>query len=267
MIASSHVSLTTRWHRQLGGRSPHRNVVRPFAALGYLVNGAVVQGLIEVENLVLVALYDEPQDLGPLAVRLVGCNGARVPWGVHWGGVEHSLFYKDLRRCPRSGAVGLRVDANRERLLHLALQLDGDLGRHCRYPRPAHRQQLQLPRLWAGFRAGQAADVMADGPELAVHAQTTGQTAAELLAQSRRSYEGLVLFPLPWTSHHWREMVAVFADLAEFPCRQVFALEHWPDDLQGFREAAQFDFYHSRFRRGPLPLHQVENTTKDQVCD
>lgn len=249
MIAPLQLSLAARWHRQLGGRSRHRNVVRPLAALGYLTNGAVVEELIEVEKLILVVLYDEPQHTGHVAVRLAGYTGACVPWGVHWGGIEHSVFYKDLRRCPHPGAASLRVDANRWRMLQLALQLDRDLDRHCRYSWRVHRQRVQLPHLWAGFRAAQAAQITADGPELAAQVQATGKPVAELLGQSRRLYEGLTLFPLEWTSHHWRKMVAVFADLADFPRRQLFPLRQLPDDLQGFQGATHYDFFSSRFRR------------------
>jgi hypothetical protein len=68
-----------------------------------------------------------------------------------------------------------------------------------------------------------------------------------LLEHLRRDHLGLVLHPLAWVSHHWQQAVAVFADLEQFPRRQVFHLRQPSDDLVGFQNAAEFDFY-SRFR-------------------
>lgn len=245
MIASSTPSCLARWDARFGKRRRNRTPPRPFGALGYLANGPVVDGLAEIENLVLVAVYDEPQESGKLALRLAGFAGRRVPWGVQWGGQDGNLFFKDLLLRPSRQARGRRLDAACESLLALALKLDRQLERHARYPRPARPQPLRLPRLWAGFRASQVAHITGDGPELA----RIGRSADDLLAESRRSHEGLVLYPLEWVSHQWPRMAAVFADLATYSRWQVFPLHDIPADLQGHQAAAEFDFYHSRFRR------------------
>ena len=112
----------------------------------------------------------------------------------------------------------------------------------------AERHQLVLPRLWAGFKACELAEITADGPELTSAAQRSGKKPDELVKHARRDYEGLALLPLEWTSHCWERMTAVFADLADFPRHQVVPLRQLPDDLQGFQGAAHFDFYSSRFR-------------------
>jgi len=66
---------------------------------------------------------------------------------------------------------------------------------------------------------------------------------------ARRDYQGLTLFPLAWVSHHWQQAVAVFADLERFPRRQVFRLGQLPDDLVGYQDATEYDFYGNKFRQ------------------
>jgi hypothetical protein len=248
MISFHEPSLIARWRRRFGG--PHCRCAqpRPVAAMGYLVNGPVIEGLIELEKLLLVLLYDEPQENGTLSLRLAGYSSVRAPWGMMWGGAEQCRFFKDLLLYPTPQARGRRLDATRGQLLQLALRLDGHLTRHARYPWLIHRPHLQLPRLWAGFRASHVAHLSADGPELEAYCCRTGKSPSQSLEQSHRNHEGLTLFPLEWVSHQWRNMTAVFADLRCFPKWQVFPLRHMPEDLQGFQKAAEYDFYSSRFR-------------------
>lgn len=248
MIAIAQPSLLARWRRQVGRHARRMALPRPLAGLGALANGAVVDGLIEIHNLVLVVLYDELHDDGRLSVNVAGFSGVRVPWGVQWGGTQQNLFFKNLLLRARPGARGRCLDTSRAQLIELALQLDRQVDRYGRYLRLAERRKLVLPRLWAGFKASQLPEVTADGPELAVAAQRSGRSPAELLRQARRDYEGLALLPLEWTSHYWRQMTTVFADLCDFPQYQVLALRQLPDDLQGFQGAARFDFHTSRFR-------------------
>jgi hypothetical protein len=248
MTAISQSSLLARWRHRFDGRRRNRAQPRPLTALGYLVNGAVMDGLVEIENLVLVVLYDEVTDTGQLALRLAGFGGARMPWGVKWGGADQSKFFKDLLLRPIPGARGPRLDAGRTKPLQLAMQLDRQLQRYSRRPWLVRRQRLRLPRLWAGFRASLVAEVTGDGPELAAEVHRTRKAASRLLEEARRMHEGLTLYPLPWVSHHEAIASAVFADLASFPRCQVFLLRSLPEDLQGFQGAAQFDLFSSRFR-------------------
>jgi hypothetical protein len=216
--------------------------------MGYLPHGPVIGGLIEIEKLVLVVLHDEQDDRRRQALRLAGFSGARIPWGVRWGGPELSKFYKNLLLQPMSGARGLRLDTASADLLRLALQMNRDLKRHIHYGRRCKRQRLLLPRLWAGFRAAEAAVITGDGPELAAYCQRTGQSPDHMLSTCRRNYFGLALYPFPWVSHHWQQVVEVFADLERFPRRQIFPLKNLPDDLVGCQGVAEHDFFHSRFR-------------------
>jgi hypothetical protein len=248
MISFAQPSLIARWRRRFGDRHCRYARPRPVAAQGYLVNGPIIDGLIELEKLVLVLLYDEPQKNNSLSVRLAGYSGMPVSWGVMWGGTEQCRFFKDLLLYPTPQARGRRLDATRGQLLQLALRLDRHLIQHARCPWLVHRRHLQLPRLWAGFRALQAAHVTADGPELEEYCRRTGKSSSQSLEQSRRTHEGLALFPLEWVSHQWQNMTAVFSDLGCFPKWQVFPLRRIPEDLQGFQKAAEYDFYSSRFR-------------------
>jgi hypothetical protein len=215
--------------------------------MGYLTHGPVVEGLIEVEQLTIAVLYDELIRPGHCALRLAGYSGSRVPWGVRFGGPENCKFFKDLSLQPVPGARGYRLDLASTKLLSLGLQLDRELDRHVRYRQRQVRQQLQLPKLWAGFRSADAANITGDGPDLAAYAQRTGKSPQRLLEHLRRDYFGLTLHPIPWVSHHWQQAVAVFADLQRFPRRQVSSLRQLPDDLIGYQDATEFNF-HSRFR-------------------
>jgi hypothetical protein len=243
-------SLLDQWRQRLGGRRRHAQP-RPLAALGYLVNGPVIDGLIEVEKLTLVLLCDELIRPGHCALRLAGYVGSRVPWGVRFGGPEQCLFFKDLRLQPVPGARGYRLDLASTELLALGLQLDRELDRHTRYCQRQVREHVQLPKLWAGFQPADAAGITGDGPELAAYAARTGRSPQRLLEQLRRDHLDSAIFPLAWVSHHWRQAVAVFADLERFPRRQVFRARHLADDLVGYQDAAEHDFFNSRFRSGP----------------
>ena len=248
MQPSSTTCLLARWRRSFGARRRRVSGPRPLAALGYLTNGPVTDGLIEIDNLVLAVLYDEAHPGDHTAVWLAGFGGMRSPWGVRWGGPEQSRFLKDFSLRPAAKGRGPRPDVRRNELLRLALQLDRKIERYVRYPRLTRRYRLRLPKLWAGFRASRVARISGDGPELADACRLTRRSAEELLDESRRTHEGLTLFPLEWVSHHWQITSAVLADLEQFPATQVFPLKCLREGLQGFKGAAEYDFYTSRFR-------------------
>jgi hypothetical protein len=266
MIAVASSSSVLRWEGRFGRRRRNSAPPRPFAAIAALVNGPMVDHLVEIEKLVLVAVYDELLESGKLALRLAGFSGHPRPWGVAWGGREGSLFFKDLLLRPNVQARGRRLDASREDLLALALTLDRQIERHARYPWLVHARRLKLPCLWAAFRAAQAPHITGDGPELAASARQTGRSPKGLLAESKRVHEGLALYPLEWVSHEWQRAAGVFADLRTFPRWQVFPLARLPEDLQGFRGASQFDFCDSRFRRPLVPEASVATIAKDVVA-
>lgn len=249
MIIASASSPLDQWRQRLGGRRCFHAQPRPMAALGYLADGPVIEGLIEIEKLTPVLLWDEPADKGRLALRLVGYSASRVPWGVRFGGPEQCRFFKDLSLQPVSQARGYRLDLASAELLLLGLALARELDCHTRYHRRKVRERIRLPKLWAGFRATDASDIVGDGPELAEYACRIDKSRNELMARLRRRHFGLILHPLAWVSHHWQQAVAIFADLARFPRRQVFSLNQLPGNLVGFQGAAEHDFFQSRFRR------------------
>lgn len=248
--------LLRRWRRQIGRR--HRKACTPsrLAVVGRLIRGPVVDGLIEIEKLILTVVYEEACR-GGLRIRFAGFAGRRIPWGVSWGGSAGNRFDKDLGRRPRPGARGRGLALEDEKLLQAGLQLHACLRRG----RPA-RSRIQLPSLWAGFRPDDVDRIQGDGPEFLGACHTAGLAAAELMAEHRRECRGLVLYPLDWVSHEWERATAVFADLNAFPKRQVFALHNPADDLTGFRGACEFDLYHSRFRRSRPPASPGSRPTE-----
>jgi hypothetical protein len=134
------------------------------------------------------------------------------------------------------------------------MQLNRQIERHCRCSWIVGRTRLSLPHLWAGFRGFEASKINGDGSELTALAQKVRRPPGELLARHERLHAGLSLFPLEWVRQHWQGMTAVFAELAQFPRWQVFAVRNPAEDLQGQRGAAKFDFYRSRFRKSDPPL-------------
>jgi hypothetical protein len=246
MFAISQPTPLNQWRQRLGGRC-RRAEPRPLAALSYLTNGPVIDGLIKVEHLIVVLLYDVLIRPRQCALRLAGYSGSRVPWGVRFGGRANCRFAKDLMLQPVPGGEGYRLDAENEELLALGLQLDRELD--C-YHRQVRESPL-LPKFWAGFRSDDAAGVCGDGPELAAYAARVGKPPACVLERLRREHQGLTLQPLAWVSHHWQQAAAVFADLRQFPQQQVFCLQQ-RDSLAGFHGAAEFDFSRSdAMRRRP----------------
>lgn len=248
-----------QWRKRLGGRRYRRTQPRPLAALGYLVNGPVIDGLIEVEKLHLVLLCDEQLRPGHCALRLAGYSGSRVPWGVRFGGPENCQFYKDLLLQPVPSGRAYRLDLADEDLLALGLGLERELDRCVRFCQQRVREHVCLPKLWAGFQPDDAASITGDGPELAAYAARTGRSPQHLLQHLRRDQFGLAIYPLGWVSHLWEKAVAVFADVDGVPRWQVFRLHHAPDDLVGFHGACEYDFYHGQ-------VHPTLQNKEKQDC-
>ena len=260
MLSNVEPSLSDLWRRQIGRRHRNRDP-RPLAALGYLTNGPVVEDLIEVEKLVLVVVHDETAERGNMSTRVAGYLGCPIPWGIRWGGAENSRFLKNLLLQPMPGARGQRLDTASESLLRLALQLDRDIERQLYYRRRFNREQLRLPKLWAGFRPAVAAGIEPGGPELDGYCGRTGRSTTEALDSIGRHYFGFVLFPLAWVSSAWQQAAAVFADLRRLPLRQVFPVNNPPEHLIGFQGAAEYDFCNSRFRSSRVSRPQTADDT------
>jgi len=208
--------------------------------MGYLANGPVHDGLIEIEHLTLVVLYEESLTPQYSALRLAGFAAKRIPWGIRLGGPGQCLFCKDLRLQPVPGANGYRLDLDNTELLSLGLALNQERNRHMRSEKRRFQEHPRLPKLWAAFRPADATQITGDGPELTAYATKTGLAPEVLLERLRREHGGLVLHPLAWVSHHWQQALAVFADLERYPQRQVFYLRR--DGLTGFHDAVEFDF-------------------------
>lgn len=251
MTQIAHPDLLLRWRRQVCARRRKQHDGRPRrnAGLSYRICGPAVDGFVEVENLVLVVLYDEPDQRRLPAIRFAGYSCARVPWGVKFGGRDNSRFFKDFTLSPVSQGRGLRLNIEAVELFQTAIKLDR-LVQYVKSPRPSGPR---LPKLWAGFRPKDGILLDGDGPELDQAARLARLSPDRLLNRLCRHYEGLVLFPFAWVSKHWEKAVTVLADLRRFPAWQVFPVNHLPADLQGFCGAAEYDFYDSRFRGAIKP--------------
>lgn len=239
-----------QWRKRLGGRRYRRTEPRPLAALSYRTSGPVIDGLINIVHLHTVILYDVQLRAGHCALRLAGFAGAHVPWGVSFAGPDQSRFRKDLRLQPVPGGLGYRLDLADEELLVLGLGLERELDRCERFCQQRVRPRPVLPKLWAGFSPAEAKTITGAGPELEAYAARAGRSPRRLLQQLRREHLGMILYPLAWTSHHWEQAAAVFADLEDLPRRQVFRLKAMPDDLAGFHGASMYDFRDHRGQPG-----------------
>lgn len=254
MITTTQGSIADLWRQRINPWRRHNLPRRPLAAMGFLADGLVAENLIDIERLIAVILFDELRADGCCALRLSGLSAIRVPCGIRWGGAEGSKFFKDLLLEPRPQARGQRLDIARRQLIELGLELDRDLSRHAPYPDLVRQRQLRLPRLWAGFRTKDGAEITGQGVELEIWMRRMGMSAQQMMDQRRRTYFDLTLFPLPWVSHCWEKIHMVFADLDGFPQRQIFPLTDLPGDLQGVRGAVEFDFFGNRFRKIVEPV-------------
>ena len=241
--------LLDRWHSQIGRRIRHRSRgPRQLGAIGYLTSGPVLDGLMELQNLVLTVLYDRP--CSPSGTPHVAGFGADiVPWGIECGGPARSKFFKNLLLQPTRCARGRRIDFASAKLLELALQLDGQVERRARHRHLPIRPQLRLPSFWAGFHKSAATEAAIDGPELERFCRRTSRSVPEALDRVRREHFGLLLYPLEWVSHLLPSAVTVFADIARAQGPNVFRLQCPAKDLVGYLGAIKFDFHATRFDR------------------
>lgn len=144
------------WRRQIG----HRHTLaaergpRPFAVVSYRVHGALIEDrYVPLRRLTLVALYDQRQDDGSLATRLVGVAAAVEPNGLCFGGDRLSRFDKDLRLAPARGRVGARLDTADDEFFEFALSLERYLERCARHPYMPRARAARLPTLDDGIAA------------------------------------------------------------------------------------------------------------------
>ncbi len=144
----------------------------------------MTEGLIEVEKLTMIVLFDDPLQSGHCALRLAGYSGSRIPWGVRVGGPDPRRFFKDLRLQPVPGGRGYRLDLACTELLTLGLGLERELDRHARYHQGQVREQVCLPKLGPAVRFTVAAgtlSVKARSADIAVEHRLPTAAADETL--------------------------------------------------------------------------------------
>jgi len=242
-------TLMDRWRRQVGGRLARGTewVPRPMAALGYLVNGRPAKDYVEVDRLLMVIVYDDPVGPDMVALRVAGYRASCVSHGVQFGGRENARFHKDLCLAPGK-PDGLRIGIHRTELLGLALQLEREIHQVAEFGRRLRQSRPWIPRLWASFGLTDAANICASGPEFEAMRAKYGYDAQWLFRKFERRYKGTVLYPLDWVSDALHQSLGIYAELKGFPKRQVFSVRKLPDDLCGFRGAAEWDFFDSELR-------------------
>lgn len=250
--------------RQLGQQFRRQQARRHvFGSISYLAETPITDGLISVDRLVFVLLQKEDERASRL--RLRGFCGGRVPWGVMWGGADHCRFDQRLFLDSSTGTAERSPALSDARLLGLAMRLDRELQQTDCEQRRKH-QGLRLPRLWAAFDADAAGSLTGDGPEFQNGLRRTGASAKQTLNRSQRRHGGLILFPLPWVSHHWRQFATVFADVSHFPRYQIFWGGGPSSVLQGYYGAAQFDFSPESVRDASRHVDERRDKRSGSAC-
>ncbi len=237
--------LKQQWRQQLASQLRRRAAQgpRPLAAITFLVRGPVRSGLVNLRDLLFVVVHDDLREDGTLHVRFAAYGAGTIPWGIKVG-PENSKLDKDLALTPGPSTRGRRFDLLKGDLLSLALNLDQLLERHSRYPHLPRRCQPRWPKLWAGFTPDVARTLSFAGPEYEASLGKNDNPAAQ---PPIPSILGLTLMPLSYVSHAWRQISAVFADLATIPKRQVIVLESHSRNLRGYQGAVEYDLTSSRF--------------------
>ncbi len=173
-----------------------------------------------------------------------GYSANSVPWGLKIGGADACKFDKDLAVAPAPCAKGRRFDSSSGELISMALSQDRLLERHSRYQHLPRRLQPRWPRLWAAFSPDVASQLEMAGPEFESEHRRIDCSTIPLLA---RTAPGLMLYPLAYVSHAWRQILTIFADLTTVPKRQVISLSSDACNLRGHEGAVEFDLVSSRF--------------------
>ena len=153
-------------------------------------------------------------------------------------------FEKDLALPPDYLPPMSRIAPGNGRLLSHALQLDGYLELHSKFPYYPRKTSPKLPRFLAELKSDCPID---DGPELAAYCEQSGLDSRTAIEQLRRFHHGQWLHPVEFVNR-WCEFKAVYADLTGVPKRQIVKLDA-EESLTGYRGACQYDFLGSRFDR------------------
>jgi hypothetical protein len=253
--------LRRQWRAQLSAHcNPHHVETRKgFVALTFVDQSNTSSKFVDINNLLVVLVYvDNVRRNDRRSLRLSGYGVSRVRDGVCFGGGENCRIYKDLTLAPQQSARGQRLDCSKHDLLALALKLDRRLSRAARHPAAPWRG-LQLPRLWAGFRAHHAGVLQGDGPEFERACRQQGRAGNLLFRDSAHPLHGLTAYPLDWVSSQLESATAIFAEVTPSMRRQICRVGSLPEGLIGFQGASAFDFYNSRFHKrasGRRPLRR-----------
>lgn len=212
-------SILQRWRRQIASRSElaERRGPRPFVVVGYRISGRSADALVPLERLSFLALFDVRDDEDCLATRLVACRVTGDAIGLRVGGVEQTLFDKNVRLAPASQS-GSRLDPRDAELCERAFAWEQFLERINRHPHYPRRNAIRWPQWYAQ-----------------VTSAATTRGIRDLIPWDTSVGEGLPI-------------LRIWADLAGVPKRQVLAGEA-RHVLCGTQGPVTFDLFHSHFRR------------------
>jgi hypothetical protein len=249
-IGISDARLLRQWRRQMAAHCSWQHVAarKGFAALTFLDNSNRSTRFVDINNLFVLLLFEDDYyryDRAPL--RLCGYKVRDISHGVEWGGAENCKLFKDATLTPQHGARGQRLDRRKLNLIEHALRLDRRLSRAARHP-AAPWPNLQLPRLWAGFRPNHAAALRGEGPEFENECAMQCARAMEFFHVSAQCIEGLTCYQLDWISGQLDGAVAVFAEVTYQMRHQICRIGKLPDGLSGFQGSSVFDFFSNHFR-------------------
>jgi hypothetical protein len=241
MRRRSYWELQRRWRRQFGGGQRSWRP-RDAGAIGFLVSGGQPAGLVELDKVTAVVVYDQPRGRGRSVTQLVGVRAVPCEHGVAWGGEGNVRFTKNPSLAPRAGSRGSRIDALRTRLFELALRLDHRIDQAMRLQSSGHTRQFRLPQAWVGFSDSDAMNLYGDGPEFEEACRWYGTSAQRMFESFRRSHQGLALYPLEWVSSQLEDAVGMFVEMSGMPRRQAFQVGGRAEGLEGQQGAMSYDF-------------------------
>ncbi|MBL9083333.1 MAG: hypothetical protein JNK76_16075 [Planctomycetales bacterium] len=152
-----------------------------------------------------------------MTTRLIAARASRDAGGLRVGGVNQTLFDKNIRLAPAT-QNGSRLDPRDAELCELAFGWEQYLERVNRHPHYPRRNLIRWPQWYAEAAASAA------------------RTPTELV---------------PWETAVAQELsiLKVWADVGGLPKRQIIAGDP-RRVLCGTEGRLTFDLFHSRFRRG-----------------
>lgn len=220
-----HTAVIQSWRRQIGSRArlADQRGPRPYVLVSYQLREVPVDGLVPLNRITFVSMFDQRIDDGATATWVLGFGAQVLSDGVQFGGLAASRFCKDLRLSPTCGGPGRRLDAANRDTAEAALSWERHIERHARHPHYPRRVTPRMPDVW-----------------VSVPGSSSSSTTV-------RRCNTLLLVPLARSATRPTEISDYYIDLTSFPKRQVIGVDDPSKALCGQSGEVSFDLYHSRF--------------------